>query len=49
MRQTKIADQYPQDPKAPHYEFINYFPPYIHKIFMGLIILCTLLECIRNE
>ena len=48
-RQSKIADQDPQDPQDPHYEYINYFPPYIHKSFMRIIILCTLLECIRNE
>ena len=34
--QSKIADQDPQDP---HYEYINYFPPYIHKSFMRIIIL----------
>ena len=48
-RQSKIADQDPQDPQDPHYEYINYFPPYIHKSFMRIIILCTLLECVRND
>ena len=47
--QSKIADQDPQDPQDPQYEYINYFPPYIHKSFMRITILCTLLECIRNE
>ena len=47
--QSKIADQDPQDPLDPHYEYINYFPPCIHKSFMRIIILYTLFEWIRNE